>query len=199
MSFWKKMCLRPFSPTKLYGSFYFVCWTLRKLTGKLVKNEFFNRVLAPGTYLDRFLFKNRAESTIQISISIFLDPIRPRFAVFLDFHAFPRPKFPPVYPFSIQNTHSNLPSLILSYRNIPSFNISILDLFLPPLIRVVPEPSWTNMGPTWHPYWTMLDQHGPTCDPCDPLETYWKHIGNILGTYCEHIGNILENILETYW
>ena len=78
-----------------YGSFYFVCRTLRKLTGKLVKNEFFNRVLAPGTYLDRFLFKNRAESTIQISISIFLDPIHPRFAAFLDFHAFPRPKFPP--------------------------------------------------------------------------------------------------------
>ena len=145
------------------------------MTGKLVKNLFFNRVLAPGTYLDRFLFKNRAESTIQISISIFLDPIRPRFAVFLDFHAFPRPKFPPVYPFSIQNTHSNLPSLILSYRNIPSINISILDLFLPPLIRVVPEPSWTNMGPTWHPYWTNM---GPT----------WIHVGPMLVQHGPHVG-----------
>ena len=35
-------------------------------------NEFFNRVLAPGTYLARFLLKNYADPTHQISISIFL-------------------------------------------------------------------------------------------------------------------------------
>ena len=131
------------------------------MTGKLLKNEFFNRVLAPGTYLDRFLFKNGADSTIQISISIFLDPIRSKSAVFLDFHPFPRPKFPPVCPFSIQNTHSSLRSLILSYRNIPSFNIANIDLIQPPLIRTILPPSWTHVGPTWVQHGPISDQHGP--------------------------------------
>ena len=73
----------------LYGTVYFVSEIYEKmgseLTGKFLKNRLFNRVLAPGTYLDRFLLQNRVDSTIQTSISIFLDPIRPRFAVFLDF------------------------------------------------------------------------------------------------------------------
>ena len=55
-----------------------------ELTGKFLQNQLFDRVLAPGTYLDRFLLKNCAISTNQISISIFLDPIRARFAVFLE-------------------------------------------------------------------------------------------------------------------
>ena len=55
------------------------------MIGKTLQNEFFNRVLAPGTYLDRFLLQNCAISTNQTSISTFLDSIRPRFTVFLDF------------------------------------------------------------------------------------------------------------------
>ena len=122
--------------TCLYGSFYFVCWPQKiwkKLTGKLSKNEFFNRVLAPGTYLDRFLLKNRADSTIQISISIFLDPIRARFAVFLDFSRIFAIQISSGLSIPYRKHTSATPGIILSYRNIPRLNI---DLFLPPLIRI---------------------------------------------------------------
>ena len=57
----------------------------KKSTGKMHRNEFFNRVLAPGTYPAGFLLKNGAQNTNQISISIFLDQIRARFDVFLNF------------------------------------------------------------------------------------------------------------------
>ena len=57
----------------------------KKSTGKLLQNYFFNRVLAPGTYPAGFLLKNGAQNTNQISISIFLDQIRARFDVFLNF------------------------------------------------------------------------------------------------------------------
>ena len=56
-----------------------------QLTGKYLQNDFFNRVLDPETGLDRFLLQNAAQITSQNSISIFLDHIRARFDVFLDF------------------------------------------------------------------------------------------------------------------
>ena len=97
------------------------------------KNEFFNGVLAPGTYLDRFLLKNRADSTIQISISIFLDPIRARFAVFLDFSRIFAIQISSGMAIPYRKHTSATPGIILSYRNIPRLNI---DPFLPPLIRI---------------------------------------------------------------
>ena len=58
---------------------------------------FFYQVLAPETYLAGFLLKNCADPTNQISISIFLDQIRARFYVFLDFSCKKkRPFFLPV-------------------------------------------------------------------------------------------------------
>ena len=50
-----------------------------KNAGTMFQNICLNRVLAPETYLDRFLFQNAANYTSQISISVFLDQIRARF------------------------------------------------------------------------------------------------------------------------
>ena len=86
----------PLGPLLRDGSVYFVSSigpkNTKKSTGKLHWNDFFNRVLAPRTYLAGFLLKNCADPTNQISISIFLDQIRARFDVFLDF---PRKKIDP--------------------------------------------------------------------------------------------------------
>ena len=85
------------------------------------------------------------------------------------FHAFSRSKFPPVWPFPIENPYRPLLSIILSYRNIPSFNISILGLFLPPLIRIGSHQHGTHTGPT-------RVQHGSNMGPC------WTHVGCNMGT-----------------
>ena len=60
------------------------------------KNQHFNYILAPGTYLDRFLMSNKSIFTIQTSISTFLDPIQAKFVIFFDFSQFFWPAFPQV-------------------------------------------------------------------------------------------------------
>ena len=57
-----------------------------KSTGEFLQNDFFNRVLAPGTYPAGFLLKNCADPTNQISICSSDDPIQAQFDVFLDFY-----------------------------------------------------------------------------------------------------------------
>ena len=57
----------------------------KKLTGKYPKNDFFNRVLGDGTGLDRFVLKNGVERDSRRVLAIFLDHIRARFHVFLNF------------------------------------------------------------------------------------------------------------------
>ena len=56
-----------------------------ELTDKFLQNEFFNRVWPETTIIAEFAIKNCAGIIDQISISIFLDPIRARFVVFLNF------------------------------------------------------------------------------------------------------------------
>ena len=51
----------------------------------MLQNEFFIRVLAKTAGTAEFALKNCANPTRQIRISIFLDQIRARFDVFLDF------------------------------------------------------------------------------------------------------------------
>ena len=55
------------------------------MTGRTLQNEFFNRVLAQNLIRSALILKNPRDLAIQISISIFLDHIRARFDVFLDF------------------------------------------------------------------------------------------------------------------
>ena len=107
------------------------------------------------------------------------------------FHAFSRSKFPPVWPFPFENPYRPLLSIILSYRNIPSFNISILGLFLPPLIRIGSDQHGTHTGPTRVQHGSMLDpcwvQHGSMLDPCWVQHGYQRdHCGP--GSPRDHCG-----------
>ena len=56
-----------------------------KLIGEFLQKTFFNMVWPETTIIAEFAIKNCAGIIDQISISIFLDPIRARFTVFLDF------------------------------------------------------------------------------------------------------------------
>ena len=107
------------------------------------------------------------------------------------FHAFPRSKFLPVCPFPIENTHSPLLSLILSYRNIPILNSSILDLFLPPLIRIGSDQHGTHVGPTWVQHGSISEQHGSNMVPKVP--TWFQHGSNMVPT-CGSQGTIVARV-----
>ena len=73
----------------LYGTVYFVSEIYEKmgseLTGKILQNDFFNRVWPETTIIAEFAIKNCVDSTPQTSKMIFLDPIRARKPVFIDF------------------------------------------------------------------------------------------------------------------
>ena len=73
-------------------------------------------------------------------------------SVIFIFHAFSRSKFPPVWPFPIENPYRPLLSIILSYRNIRRLNTANI----PPLLAP-PNPRCPR---------TMLDQHKSNMDPC---------------------------------
>ena len=79
--FWNRIVFSSIA-MHLYGGVSFDKGTPKNIL-KITRIFFFNRVLAPGNYLDRFLLQNYVDSTMQISISIFLDPIRGRFTVFI--------------------------------------------------------------------------------------------------------------------
>ena len=87
------------------------------MTGKTLQNEFFNRVLAQNLILELLILKNPRDLAIQISISIFLDHIRARFDVFLDFS---RIKLGPLSsrysPLLLKPHNHHSIALILPYR-----------------------------------------------------------------------------------
>ena len=66
-----------------------------------------------------------------------------------------------------ENRFSSLP--------IGFFHISILGLFLPPLIRISSDQHGTHIGPTWV-------QHGSLLDPC------WVQHGSMLDPYGSNMG-----------
>ena len=77
-----------------FDSVYFVS-EIRKIlekntkkSGKTIQNEFLSRVLAQNVILELLIMKNPRDSTIQTSISIFLDHIRARIVIFLEFLSF---------------------------------------------------------------------------------------------------------------
>ena len=61
---------------------------MEKMTGKTLQNDFSNRVLAQNLILELLILKNPRDLAIQISISIFLDHIRARIVIFLEFLSF---------------------------------------------------------------------------------------------------------------
>ena len=92
------------------------------------------------------------------------------------FHQNFRPRLLPVLPFPIENIYSRLLCVILSYRNIPRFNIANIDLIQtppnphrPPTILDQHGPTWTHVGPTWVQHGTHVGatwvQHGPHVGP----------------------------------
>ena len=58
------------------------------MTGRTLQNNFFNRVLAQNLIRSALILKNPRDLAIQISISIFLDHIRARIVIFLEFLSF---------------------------------------------------------------------------------------------------------------
>ena len=86
------------------------------------------------------------------------------------FHAFPRPKFPPVWPFPRENPFRWLLGINHPYRKISRLNTANIDLTFAP-----PNPHWPR--PTWHPHRTNT---GPT----------WIHVGSMLGPTWVHVGSI---------
>ena len=102
----------------------------RFLTGKIFQNNFFNRVLTPGTYLDRFLFQNAANSTNQISISIFLDQIRARFHLNDDFPTLENCHFFSNQVFLKKNNLFSTSIIILHHLSLyDSYNLKISPIF----------------------------------------------------------------------
>ena len=87
------------------------------------------------------------------------------------FHAFPRPKFPPVWPFPRENPFRWLLGINHPYRKISRLNTANIDLTFAP-----PNPHWPR--PTWHPHRTNT---GPT----------WIHVGSMLGPTWVHVGPML--------
>ena len=82
-----------------------------ELTGKFLQNEFFNRVWPETTIIAEFAIKNCPGIIDQTSKMIFLDPIRARKPVFLDFS---RKKIDPNFLWSGQSLlkrHNHLSSL----------------------------------------------------------------------------------------
>ena len=113
---------------------------------KMIQTYFLNRVLAPGTYLDRFLLKTVQIPLIRSRFRFFSTRFVQDSPFFLDFSRIFSIQISSGMSIPYRKPISATPGIILPYRNIPS---SILHLFLPPLIRAVPARCWTNMGPTW--------------------------------------------------
>ena len=96
------------------------------MTVKFLQNDFFNRVWPETTIIAEFAIKNCVDSNNQTSKMIFLDPIRARKPVFIDFS---RKKIDPNFLRSGQSllkrhnhpsSLSSLPIGLLHIQHVPS-------------------------------------------------------------------------------
>ena len=93
------------------------------------------------------------------------------------FHAFPRPKFPPVWPFPRENTFRRLLGIIHPYRKISRLNTANIDLTIPPVIRIGPPTMFDQLG-------THFGQHESNMEPM--LGNMLPNIGPMLRTWVQH-------------
>ena len=83
--------------------------TQTKKNGKTLQNDFLSRVLAQNVILELLIMKNPRDCTIQTSISIFLDHIRARIVIFLEFLTFFFGHILARYSQSLYKTHTGDP------------------------------------------------------------------------------------------
>ena len=96
----------------------------------MFQNDFFNRVLAPETYLDRFLFQNGADSTNQISISSFLVHFLQQFHLFINFPTSKNQDFFPTGFFLRKNDPFSTSITILCHLSLyHSYRLKISPIF----------------------------------------------------------------------
>ena len=112
-----------------------------ELTGKILQNEFFNRVWQETTIITEFAIKNCLRIINQISKSSSESLIRAKFHFFLDFSRIFSSHFSLRYSQSLYLAHihhsglSSLPIAPLYLPQLPIFTISTMGWAIPPVPR----------------------------------------------------------------
>ena len=104
----------------LFGSVYFVSEPSKKmgseLTGKFLQNEFFHWWTYISELRFRIYIQNPATMLIFSQNGLWSVPNKQNPTFYLIFHAFSRPKFPPVWPGPIPGPYQPFPGIIPPYR-----------------------------------------------------------------------------------